>query len=79
MHARFNRRSQQEGESAEQCTVSLYTLAESCEYGLKKEELIRDKLVVGIRDTPLSECLQLDPDLTLEKANKGSPTERCGL
>lgn len=30
--------------------------------------MIRDRLVVGIRDKRLSEQLQLDPDLTLEKA-----------
>ena len=33
-----------------------------------KEEMIRDQLVVGIRDNSLSESLQTDPDLTLEKA-----------
>ena len=30
--------------------------------------MIRDRIVVGIRDSALSERLQLDPDLTLEKA-----------
>ena len=35
-----------------------------------KEELIRDRLVVGIRDAALSERLQLDGDLTLEKVKK---------
>ena len=30
--------------------------------------MIRDRLVVGIQDLALSECLQLDPDLMLEKA-----------
>lgn len=30
--------------------------------------MIRDRIVVGIRDTALSQKLQLDPDLTLEKA-----------
>ena len=30
--------------------------------------MIRDQLVVGIRDSSLSECLQLDANLTLEKA-----------
>ena len=30
--------------------------------------MIRDRLVVGIRDKVLSERLQLDPELTLEKA-----------
>ena len=32
--------------------------------------MIRDCLVVGIRDTALSERLQLDCNLTLEKATK---------
>ena len=33
-----------------------------------KEELIQDRLVVGIKDSRLSEQLQLESDLTLEKA-----------
>ena len=64
--ARFNRRNQMEGESVEQYITALYSLAENCEYA----EWIRDRLVVGIRDTSLSERLQMDPDLTLEKAKK---------
>ena len=32
--------------------------------------MLRDRIVVGIRDAGLSERLQLDPDLTLEKAKK---------
>ena len=32
--------------------------------------MIHDRLVVGIRDTSLSERLQMDADLTLEKAKK---------
>ena len=35
---------------------------------MMKDELIRDRLVVGIRDLALSERLQLEPDLTLDKA-----------
>lgn len=34
--------------------------------------MIRDRLVVGIRDTGLSERLQLDCKLTLEKAKKAA-------
>ena len=30
--------------------------------------MIRDHLVVGIQDTALSECLQMDADLALQKA-----------
>ena len=68
--ARFNRRNQREGESAEDYIVALYDLADNCDYGELQSEMIRDRLVVGIRDTALSERLQLDADLTLEKAKK---------
>ena len=67
---RFNRRSQLQGESAEQYIMELYRLAETCEYGNCMQEMNRDKLVVGIADNALSGSLQLDPDLTLEKAKK---------
>ena len=30
--------------------------------------MIRDRIVVGLRDATLSEKLQMDPDLTLDKA-----------
>ena len=66
--AKFNRRSQREGESAEQYITELYELIEFCEYGGLKEEMLRDRLVVGIQDLTLSEKLQTDPELTLEKA-----------
>ena len=68
--ARFNRRNQQSGESSEQFIMALYSLAESCEYGAMKEEMARDRLVVGIRDSSLSEKLQMDAKLTLESAKK---------
>ena len=63
--ARFNKRDQMEGESTEQYITVLHQLAERCEYGELKSELIRDRLVVGIRDTALSEKLQMDAALTL--------------
>ena len=68
--ARFNKRTQQQGESAEDYITVLHQLAENCEYGEIKEEMIRDRLVVGIRDEALSERLQLESDLTLDKAKK---------
>ena len=33
-----------------------------------RDQLIRDRIVVGIQDAKLSEKMQLDPDLTLEKS-----------
>ena len=68
--ARFNRRKQLEGETAEQYIMELYRLAENCDYGEMTSEMIRDRLVVGIRDIALSERLQLDSDLTLDKAKR---------
>ena len=68
--ARFNRQNQLEGESSEQYISELYCLMDNCNYGNLKDELLRDRLVVGIRDQKLSKKLQLDPDLTLEKTKK---------
>lgn len=66
--AQFNHRNQLESESTEQYITELYKLAENCKYGEMKEELIRDRSVVGTKDSKLSEQLQLESNLTLEKA-----------
>ena len=71
--ARFNARVQAEGESIEQYITSLYNLIEHCEYGTLKVEMIKDRVIVGIRDSSLSERLQMDESLTLEKAKKLVP------
>ena len=68
--ALFNRRYQTEGETAEQYIVALYNLASNCDYGEMQDQMIRDRLVVGIRNNSLSEQLQMDAELTLEKAKK---------
>ena len=52
----------------EKYITELYTQAENCNYGDLRDEMIRDRLVVGIRDTALSQQLQLDAELTLDKA-----------
>ena len=49
--------------------MALYDLIESCDYGDDMKEMIRDRLIVGIRDSALSK-LQLDATLTLESATK---------
>ena len=66
--ARFNQRRQEAGESVDCFVTALYGLAEHCEYAALHDEMIRDRIVVGLRDAKLSESLQLDPELTLEKA-----------
>ena len=53
--ARFNRWSQLPGESAEEYIMELYSLAANCSYGPMEQELIRDRLVVGIRNQALED------------------------
>lgn len=64
----FHRRSQRQGESVEAFMRHLYELAEHCNFGATKDEQIRDRIVFVIADSDVSQKLQLEPDLTLEKA-----------
>ena len=66
--AKFNKRKQEDSENVENFVTSLYTLSEHCGYHDLREEMIRDRIVVGIKDANLSVKMQLDPDLTLKKA-----------
>ena len=66
--AKFNLRRQGDGESVDSSITALYGLAEYCGYGNLHDEMIRDRIVVGIRDSSLAEKLQLDSELTLTKA-----------
>ena len=66
--AKFNQRKQEDGESVDDFVTALYCLSENCQYGDLRDEMIRDRIVVGLRDSSLSEKLQLEADLTLEKA-----------
>ena len=69
-HARFNRRVQAEKESVIDFIEDLYKLAETCQFVALKDELIRDRIVVGIQNANLSQKLMQDEKLTLEKAVK---------
>ena len=68
--ARFNQRCQLLDESSDHFITEIHRLADNCEFGEMKDQLIRDRLVVGIRDGALSERLQLESDLTLDKAKQ---------
>ena len=58
--------------------MELYRLAETCNYGELKDEMVRDRVVVGIRDAALSQQLQIDAKLTLDKAKKKSHCKSGG-
>ena len=62
--AKFNRRNQLPGKS------ELYALVETCEYGDLTDDTLRDRIVISIRNAVLSKRLQLDAELTLEKAKR---------
>ncbi|UYV84804.1 K02A2.6-like [Cordylochernes scorpioides] len=46
----FNTSNQEENEGIDSCTNRLRGLASSCEYDILTEELIRDRIVLGIKD-----------------------------
>ncbi|KAL6483174.1 hypothetical protein MHYP_G00080460 [Metynnis hypsauchen] len=66
--AKFNMRKQEPGETAESFITAVHKQADYCKFGALRDELIRDRIVVGIRDVTLSEKLQMDAKLTLTTA-----------
>ena len=65
---RFNTCVRQQGESITSFVTRLRDLASHCEYGASAKELIRDRLVCGIRDDALQRSLLAVAGLTFEKA-----------
>ena len=64
----FNKRLQESDESIDAYTAAICALAETCEFGSLKEDLLRDRLVhCGIRDNSLRKKLLQEPKLTLDK------------
>ena len=68
--AKFNQRVQGEDESMENVITDIYSLAEFNEYGSVRDGMIRDRLVVGLRNDklPMNEKLPMNSGLTLEQA-----------
>ena len=60
-------RQQEEGQPVDAFITALYRLAEHCGYNNVHDEIIRDRIVIGISNAQLPEKLQLDFELTLEK------------
>jgi len=64
----FNLRKQRESEKIDDFVTDLKSLASSCEFGALEESLIRDKLILGIRDSKMRESMLRELDLPLDKA-----------
>ena len=64
----FNTCVRQEGESVTAYVTRLRDLASHCEYGDSAKELIRDRLVCGVRDDALQRTLLAVAKLTFDRA-----------
>lgn len=62
-HARFNMRKQEPDETVDACATALYALAKHCSYVTLHNEFINDMIMVGLADTRLSECMQMEKRL----------------
>ena len=68
---RFNRRCQESGESYDQYRTALRKLADSCDFAsITPDEILRDRLVFGIRDSKTRERLLREPSLTLKRTDE---------
>ncbi|CAK1599497.1 unnamed protein product [Parnassius mnemosyne] len=66
----FFTRYQETGESIDQYVTALKLLSKNCEFKNLEQELIRDRIVCGIRSTIVRDRLLRTDELTLEKAIK---------
>ena len=66
--ANFHKRNQRADETVEEYVRALYELAEKCDFENKRDEQMRDRIVIGIQDASISQDLQLEKNLTLTKA-----------
>ena len=64
----FNTRKQKEGESIAEYVAELRRIAEHCNYDAMLEEMLRDKLMCGVRDRRMRQKLLAEKDLTFKKA-----------
>ena len=68
---KFNSRVQEVSETADQFITELKLLSMDCEYGELREEMIYDRLVVGVYSEEVKQKLLQQPDLiTLQKATE---------
>ena len=61
---------QKEGENFNSFVTSLRSIAKACEFGAMKDEVIRDRIVCGFKDSNTRSLLFSEPNLTLRRAIK---------
>ena len=65
---KFNTRSQEPGENIAMFLAELRHLTEHCEFGTTLDEMLRDRLVCGVRDIRIQRRLLAEPKLTLKRS-----------
>ena len=65
---KFNSRSQQDTETVAQFVAELKKLSEYCEFGDSLDNMLRDRLVCGLRDVKVQRRLLAEGKLTFAKA-----------
>ena len=65
---KFNTRDQKQNEPIETYIADLRSLADNCEYGDLRDELIRDRLVCGVQSDAVRKQMLKESDLTLKRA-----------
>ena len=63
----FNTRDQQQGESFDSYLTALRSLIKTCNFGTLQDNLLRDRVVLGIRENSTRKKLLAESKLTLEK------------
>lgn len=66
----FYNRVQKLNESAENFVLAIKLLADNCNFREFKEEAVRDRLIIGLRDKDLRKKLLMDDDINLETVEK---------
>ena len=64
----FNKLVQKEGQSFEEFLTEIINQSNTCDFGVLKESLIKDKIVIGVTSEELREKLLLNDSLSLEEA-----------
>lgn len=80
--AKFYKRDQQPGETVEQYVRALNEIARKCDFGEKRSEQMRDKIVVGILDQHVSkemqkmDAAQLTEDVAINMARQAEQVDK---
>ncbi|CAC5419830.1 unnamed protein product [Mytilus coruscus] len=65
---KFNSRSRQPNESVSQFVAELRQISEHCDYKATLDDMLRDRLVCGIKEDRIQRRLLAEPGLTFKKA-----------